>query len=76
MKHYHFSLGNSTDGPVGYCASIRAPTKREAVARLKMLLPEYIDVEHDELGPDEYITIYLNDRVIKPANIDEVEEVS
>src|SRR5437762_1764122 len=40
LKSFHFDLGNSTVGPIGMCARIRAMTRAEAVRRLKELLPE------------------------------------
>lgn len=40
LKSYHFSLGNSAQGPVGYCARILATSKKAAIARLRKLLPE------------------------------------
>ena len=39
MKSYHFSLGNSTFGAVGYCARVQANSRAEALKLLKEALP-------------------------------------
>jgi len=64
MKSYHFSLGNSTNGPVGYCARVLAMSKEEAVEKLSKILPESHNVFGDNqfrepLGP-EYVEVYFN----------------
>jgi hypothetical protein len=35
---YHFSLGNSFDGPIGFCARVDAETAEEAVTKLNKAL--------------------------------------
>ncbi len=75
-KRYHFSLGNSSKGPVGFCASIVAESANEAVERLKRSMPMEVQAEHaGALALDEYIEIYLNPARITVNDIDEVEDV-
>ncbi len=74
-KRYHFSLGNSTDGPVGFCAAVVAESEETALARLKTLLPDAHpadDFARDDMTEDEYIRVYFNDEAITVADIDEV----
>jgi len=77
MKSYHFSLGDSSDGPIGYCARITAATKEDAVARLQEILHASTgtcwEVEIHSTK-DEYVAIYLNSDAVSVANIDEVNE--
>lgn len=80
LKSYHFSLGNSTKGPVGFCALIKATSKAAAVAILKKALPEEQDVHpvsEDGDGTPEvvYIAAYFNEAAITEADIDEEEAV-
>jgi len=74
MKSYHFSLGNSRNGAIGFCASVRGHSKREAVERLKRLLPTEVGVKNCDFGTGEYLEIYFNPTAIRARNIDEVEE--
>lgn len=85
LKQYHFSLGNSTNGPIGFCALIKAESKAEAVALLKKSLPQEQDVhpysEDGNAAPEiVYIAAYFNEAAITEAaiteaDIDEEEEV-
>jgi len=74
-EEFHFDLGNSTVGPIGMCARIKAGNKAEAVEILKRVLPESIRVEIPSDDPDadsvEYIEIYLNAGAIQEGDIDE-----
>lgn len=83
MKSYHFDLGNSTSGPVGYCARIMANSEEQAVQRLQQIIREQSAFDNEgefEVWPgengsrDEYLALYLNPDVITPADIDEVED--
>jgi hypothetical protein len=64
LKSYHFSLGNSSDGPIGYCARIKATSKESAVEILKAVLP--CESKVTPCGSDEqnkaveYIQAYFN----------------
>ena len=40
MAVFHFSLGDSTDGPIGYCANIEAPTAQNP----ELLTSEYLSI--------------------------------
>ena len=83
MKSYHFSLGNSTDGPVGYCAQVNANSKAEALKLLKEALPseklvagvEYRGGPLTEKGLD-YIAAYFNVEALSEADIDDWGYVS
>ena len=70
---FQFSLGDSTDGPIGYCANIQAPTATEAMQRLEKLLPDNFEIRYQnpELLPSEYLLIYFNPGAISPSNIDD-----
>lgn len=79
MPRYHFSLGNSTDGPVGFCARVSANSKEEAVKILQEAMPQELPQELETLGiigqrPSiEYFSIYLNPNAITVNDIDEVD---
>jgi hypothetical protein len=69
---YHFCLGNSTEGPVGFCARVDATSKEEAVELLKAKLPDSVMVQGS--GGNEYIEVYLNNEAITTSDIDEVDD--
>jgi hypothetical protein len=80
-KHsYHFSCGNSTVGPIGFCARVDATSKREALQILQSCMPQAIPIERElEFENDEdaarleYFEVYLNPEAITIKNIDEVD---
>lgn len=78
---YHFSMGNSTHGPVGMTAQILTNSKRNAVKRLVDILEDLtgpdgeIELEHDGLREGEYITIFVNTENVVHNLIDEYEEL-
>ena len=75
MKSYHFSVGNSTDGPIGMCARVLADSEEEAVTIFHEALLEYENVRpaaHEDRI--EYIHVYFNDEAITVEDIDEVDE--
>ena len=75
IRSYHFNLGNSTDGHVGYCASVIATSKVHAVRILKGAIgleAKIRPVEGDERV--EYIEVYFNPDKISVADIDEVND--
>lgn len=77
LTSYHFDLGNSTAGPIGFCARIRAHSKKEAVQRLCAALDslnnEYaVDVQEDGV---EYIEVYFNPKYVSESNVDDEEDV-
>lgn len=75
MKEFHFSCGDSSKGPVGFCASITAETAEEALKILKAQLPEELMVVEDNLpGDKDYIQVYFNADAITLADNDYEEE--
>jgi hypothetical protein len=77
MKSYLFSLGDSSKGPIGFCARIRATSQAKALEILKRQLPESVDVDANGGDGDavEYINVYFNDAAITVKAIEEVQEV-
>ena len=87
MTSFHFDIGNSCSGGIGFCARVLATTEAEAVGILKTALLN-IECEHkvvddmeDERDPDgpfpaslEYIRVYFNADAITEADIDDSEE--
>ena len=43
LKSYHFDLGNSSDGPIGFCARVFADSKEQALEQLLKGLDTYSD---------------------------------
>ncbi len=79
LRSYHFSLGNSTVGPIGYCGRVEAHSKEEAVALLRKCIPQELKVhsssdDDEENARIEYIEAYLNPAAIKVDDIDEVND--
>ena len=77
-RSHHLSLGNSTVGPVGYCARIEAENAQDAIAKLKTILEE-LDYVSGELwsGPDgQYLQVYFNASAISEEDIDGVGDAS
>lgn len=77
MKTYHFSVGNSTQGPVGFCAEVLAKTRREAAQKLRRAL--YASTaEADQNGfrrhgnNIEYLAVYFNPACITAADAREL----
>lgn len=74
MKRFHFSVGNSTDGPVGFCAAVYAETPEEAVELLRNALPVESPVRPEDRTGISYIAAYFNQSAVTVADIDEVED--
>lgn len=85
MHRYHFSFGNSNDGPIGYCAAVYADSPQEAVGILKTELEELraqdgamISDYGEFRGTGEkgisYVQAYLNEEKVTVDDIDDVEE--
>jgi len=76
-KSYHFSRGNSTSGPVGYCARVEAENAQDAIAKLKTVLEE-LDYTSGELwsSGDQYLQVYFGDDPISEEDIDEINHGS
>jgi hypothetical protein len=78
MNSYHFDIGNSTDGPIGLCAQVNAPSKERALELLHEALGEQHGIEDDELGNKEgigYINVYFNTDLITAKDIDATESI-
>jgi len=80
MKRYHFNVGNSTDGPVGYCASVYAESPEDALGMLRELLAgdgclgELVDDRSTELhGGIDYLNVYFTADRVTVDDIDEEE---
>jgi hypothetical protein len=87
MRSYHFSIGNSSEGPIGFCARVLADSEAEAVQVLKDAL-ESVDIQCEHAVYDdcvdskddrpvdglEYIRVYFNPEVITASDIDDSEE--
>jgi len=78
MTRYHFSLGNSTEGPIGFCAVVDGASRTEATAKLKRALRN-ISGPSGDLGVSdpnrnvEYLNVYFNPTVIGLSDIDGAE---
>jgi hypothetical protein len=74
MTSYHFDCGNSNDGPVGFCARIRASSEEEALRILHEAMPETIEVRpmaHEDAV--EYIHVYTGTENVTVKDIDDEE---
>ena len=75
MRSYHFSIGNSSDGPIGFCCRINGTSKKDALETLQAMLG-YDGVEMKwGMEPGEYATVYFNPDAISIKDIDEVDEI-
>ena len=73
-RSYHFDLGNSSTGPVGFCAKIIASSKEEAVRLMKATMPEeHMVVEY--LDEVDYFAVYFNPAAVSEKDIDEVNDI-
>jgi hypothetical protein len=74
VREYHFSLGDSTTGPVGYAARVAATTATGAVERLRELLDEELaEIHFPKATGGEYLTVYFNLMPVTAADADEPE---
>lgn len=76
-KSYHFSLGDSTTGPIGLCARVTADSPEVALAGLREALGDEHTIRlsaEDTAAGVEYIEVYFNHKAITVADIDEDEE--
>ena len=78
MSRYHFSLGNSTEGPIGFCAAVQATTEREAATKLRRALRDIsaaaCEVALGNPNKDvEYVAVYFNPARIELSDIDQTE---
>lgn len=78
LRSYLFSCGNSTVGPIGFCARVQATSRREALQLLKAGLPTDATVETaaDAEGSIEYLNVYFNEDAVTVQDIEDVEDVN
>lgn len=70
---FHFDCGNSSQGHVGFCASVRAESPQEALAILKEALPEELRVVVDD-DRVEYLNVYFGGGNVGKDDIDIVDD--
>lgn len=68
MPRYHFSLGNSTEGPIGLGALVVALSPEEAIERLRDALLETIELA-DHTPGIQYVNLYVNHEAIDAHGI-------
>jgi hypothetical protein len=71
MKRYHFSCGNSSDGPIGFCASVRANSPEEALEKLHSI-GEHVSIRDTDRDV-EYAEVYISTDNVTLDDIDAVE---
>ena len=69
VHSWHFDLGNSDEGPIGYCARVWAETPEKAVGFLQASLPHEWEVMRGGIAI-EYLAVYPNADAISTDNID------
>lgn len=78
MKSFHFDCGDSSDGPIGFCARVTADDEAKALQLLRDALPLDLKVgieDRPEGAPGvEYIQVYFNAANITTKDIDEVND--
>jgi len=75
LKSFHFDVGNSTTGPIGFCARVRAKSKEEALKILKSNLPEEHELGGNKEEGIEYLNVYFNEEKVFLKDIDDGEDV-
>jgi len=76
MKVVHFSCGNSSTGPIGFCAEIKAEDEASAAEILSAVLPEHVEVEVDDERVG-HITVFFGPVVESEYKLaDDIEEVT
>jgi len=79
LLSYHFDCGNSTDGPVGFCARITATSKKRALEILRETIPETIEVDPYDFDRKvkgervEYYNVYISSDNVVLKDIDDAE---
>ena len=78
MKSYHFDVGNSASGPIGFCARVNAESEDEAVRILRNAMPEtnpIIERHMSSVKGIEYLCVYINSNNIGAKDIDSADEM-
>jgi hypothetical protein len=83
MHRYHFSLGDSNVGPVGYCAAVYAESHDDALRMLKDMIPDlsgeargwmfFSEPNAERAGGVDYVDVYFNADALTIRDIDFVE---
>jgi len=71
QESYHFDCGNSNTGAIGFCASVKARTRTEAISFLKEGIPE--EIKGTVESPIEYLRIYLNPEAVTSKDVDNID---
>lgn len=77
LRSYLFSCGDSSNGPVGFCARVQATSRREALRLLKAGLPTEaaIPTAADTEASIEYLNVYFNEDAVTLADVEDEEDV-
>ena len=76
IQSYHFDVGNSNTGPVGYCGRINARSESHALAILRESLPVDLTIDpttlndEDSGGSVDYLSAYFNADAVTLKNLD------
>lgn len=74
LPEFHFDLGDSSVGPIGFCASLHAVDTADAVELLRRTLPSEVTIEPCGSPEDNaritYIQAYLNPDAVGEQDID------
>lgn len=83
LQVHHFSLGNSADGPIGFCARILAHSETEAVELLRDRIRanfeegvelKLLDDQSQPVPAITYVCLYFNPDAITTTDIDEITD--
>ena len=75
-RNFHFDVGNTAAGPLGFCAEVLATTPQEALKKLRMQLPDTVAVDtRDEKSDVVYMNVYTNCLRITVDDIDDVTDI-
>jgi len=76
VRSYHFSCGDSAQGPLGLCARVAANSKQDALRKLRRALSDSTGAAGEinvavASRKIEYIEFYVSPHNIRLADIDE-----
>lgn len=91
IQRFHFDVGNSNTGPIGFCAAVYAYSAEEAARILTDALAELgssvsvidkpVELDEDAAAEDvdesyvDYVEVYFNPAGVKLTDIDYTDEV-
>lgn len=78
MRSFHFNVGNSSTGPIGFCARITAETEELALQKLRNGLDEIgqeLDARHLRSESGDYLNVYFNGDFVTVADIDDSQDL-